>query len=492
MGSNTSKDTNEAKKLHTVQAMTSSAQQPASQAAPENNNIRTIELATSEGPEIISASPFAARIRWLLELPTSKGPTRKEMTSATPQGKRQASPEITHQAPEEGISRLDLAAAEPESSCKLLSLPPEVKNRIYEYVFTVAPTPVKHPRNEVRFLHLRPDTGSEQTASVLSLLSTCREIRKDAAGIFYDQNNIMLTVFGEHNTFAFLATLSKPRLSAIRTLTVLSGSALQSIEVCAKLYELDRLEEVFFYHMPGNDDHVAGRQLVQDLRSSLSGAQQAVRTLPKVKRVLWSVSWSAQLSEEIVEDLSKLESLIDAELPSNSSRTPTKPAKVDKLSTYRRGRPFPDELGRGGTVSSNNPPTLQLVTKRDHEGKALTRELRLNSFFETGPASEVWHRGGSSSLPFGETKYQAQAMSDQINADLNGPPGGFIDLDGPPGGFTGGGRVLGGGRATVPPNEARKLRKDMWALPKLTQEEKDTIMAEVKRKYPDYVPDRKR
>ncbi len=143
----------------------------------------------------------------------------------------------------------------------LLALPPELRNRIYEYVLYVVPTP--DARNETSSVILsRPqprwlDYEAEQESrhrrvpSVLSLFRVSRQVREEAEPLFYGTNAIEFHLywnelpiydselgmtFGspdpkDHKMplFSLLSSLKPRRLSAVSNLTVSSNSITQLI-----------------------------------------------------------------------------------------------------------------------------------------------------------------------------------------------------------------------------------------------------------------------
>lgn len=69
-------------------------------------------------------------------------------------------------------------------------------------------------------------------------------------------------------------------------------------------------------------------------------------------------------------------------------------------------RPYPSHPGgRGKIISPTNPPMVEELNKR-------------NTFHETLPAPELWHRNMPPYFPFGETPFMEQEISRQIDEDL--------------------------------------------------------------------------
>jgi len=109
------------------------------------------------------------------------------------------------------------------TECRLFSIPPEVRNHIYELALQV-PTMDGHV-SLVRFSRSKyHSVGRVRPLSVLTLLQTCRQICCEAQGIFYDIHHLR---FGEHpagtrTLLPFLGVTSTKRLEAIRKLTFIT------------------------------------------------------------------------------------------------------------------------------------------------------------------------------------------------------------------------------------------------------------------------------
>ncbi|KAI5357659.1 hypothetical protein Slin15195_G035360 [Septoria linicola] len=313
------------------------------------------------------------------------------------------------------------------ATCELLSTTPEIRNRIYEFVFAVEPTRTdRPPRNDCPFVRLRHepslDAGqSKVPPTALSLLVTCRKVFSEAAGMFYHQNNIMLTISGPHNMRSFMAATSRPRLDSIRRLSIFSGNVLQSLELCAELYRLPRLEEIFFYDkrkMTIFGNHDSSAQMVRDLRDYMHKVETMARGFPKVKKIHWCEDWDTVLPAEKIKELDTIEAEINAVLPANSVQQPTPslknapsmPRSIDSTNnqlaqTYRgENPPKRDTISRpsqylgsrhalhsaastqetGPSNELSNPPsTFRIVTKRNARGQAIEWEKRINHFPDT-------------------------------------------------------------------------------------------------------------
>lgn len=102
-----------------------------------------------------------------------------------------------------------------ESECTLLSLPPEIRNVIYQLVLTVnGGIPNSRHVNIYRRLK-RP--GNIREASVLALLQTCKQINNEATAIFYLINHIHISTM---HLKQFVGAMSVQRLSMIRNISV--------------------------------------------------------------------------------------------------------------------------------------------------------------------------------------------------------------------------------------------------------------------------------
>ncbi|KAK4953533.1 hypothetical protein LTR10_008131 [Elasticomyces elasticus] len=101
----------------------------------------------------------------------------------------------------------------------LLSIPPELRNSIYGLVLHLQPdddgyvTTSDHPSS----------IGGTGGHSVLNILRTCRQIRDEAAGVFYSSNKLHVGYRHEdpsHDTLKMLDSLCDFRLHALRHLAV--------------------------------------------------------------------------------------------------------------------------------------------------------------------------------------------------------------------------------------------------------------------------------
>ena len=107
-----------------------------------------------------------------------------------------------------------------QTACCLFRLPPELRNRIYDYVFTVAADDDTVTLR--RFGPPRDGQGSEQAVnttvhySVLSFLQTCQAVLDEAECTFYHITNICLD---HRHLSTFLRTISRERRGALRSLT---------------------------------------------------------------------------------------------------------------------------------------------------------------------------------------------------------------------------------------------------------------------------------
>lgn len=96
---------------------------------------------------------------------------------------------------------------------RFLDLPAEMRNRIHEFAFEAKSTGTA---NKLRALH-RPRAPLPGHATAIALLQTCRQVQREAEGIFCNFTKIILV-----NTYlpAFIDTTSTARLSKITTLSL--------------------------------------------------------------------------------------------------------------------------------------------------------------------------------------------------------------------------------------------------------------------------------
>ena len=113
---------------------------------------------------------------------------------------------------------------DPQTDCRLLQLTAELRNLIYEYVFTVPLNSIILPSapTKERRMGIVHDVSSRGLPphSVMSLSRTCRQIYDEASGVFYHINHIYIY---SHRLSAFSITANLRSLRSIRALTVVVG-----------------------------------------------------------------------------------------------------------------------------------------------------------------------------------------------------------------------------------------------------------------------------
>lgn len=95
-----------------------------------------------------------------------------------------------------------------DDGCRLLSLPPEIRNAIYELVLTI-------DQDEFGTVDIgkRPKAGNNAvTYTAQALLQTCKEVYADTASVFYSVNIVSLPNL---RVKSFLDAMSPQRLSFI-------------------------------------------------------------------------------------------------------------------------------------------------------------------------------------------------------------------------------------------------------------------------------------
>ena len=144
----------------------------------------------------------------------------------------------------------------------LLSLPPELRNRIFHHVLTAEPHDRTSRQHRLR-LPLYPDDNSillfapddfirPTTArySVLAMLQTCKQVHNDAEGIFYAINHLSLTALDIED---FAKTVSPTRLHAIRHFTVYDigsrGQIMALFNSVLRMWRLEHLKLRCFRHV---------------------------------------------------------------------------------------------------------------------------------------------------------------------------------------------------------------------------------------------------
>ncbi|KAF2483424.1 hypothetical protein BDY17DRAFT_147301 [Neohortaea acidophila] len=102
---------------------------------------------------------------------------------------------------------------DPQTECRLLSLAPELRNRIYHEIFSMSTfeTPVRLVKFIVK--------STDRPQTVLAFLQTCRQIRHEAEGVFFAINHIATPIQSLTQPLS-TGNMSSVRLASIRTLTV--------------------------------------------------------------------------------------------------------------------------------------------------------------------------------------------------------------------------------------------------------------------------------
>ena len=125
----------------------------------------------------------------------------------------------------------------PQTQCRLLALPPEIRNRIYDYTLYVATTDGKVTIDK---------RSSAKAYSVLSLLQTCRQVNQEAEGMFYRINHLRSENLNRWSYPPnFWYGLGERRRESIRTLTVRIWMAIRGangILVVPKIHLCTNLE----------------------------------------------------------------------------------------------------------------------------------------------------------------------------------------------------------------------------------------------------------
>lgn len=100
-----------------------------------------------------------------------------------------------------------------QQGCTLLSLPPEIRNIIYELALKLEGDPLG-----IVDIKRAPRSGNNiNTCSVHALLQTCKQLYAEASGIFYTINHVAI---GYLPVKAFLKTMSASHLSYLKRLAI--------------------------------------------------------------------------------------------------------------------------------------------------------------------------------------------------------------------------------------------------------------------------------
>lgn len=122
-------------------------------------------------------------------------------------------------------------AAQPQST--LLTLTPELRNRIYHYVFTV-------PEERGAVIVRRPSPTSDRH-TVLAFLATCRQVLDEAEGLFYHLNHFRVR---RPRHYSFLKRLGAPRASSLKFVSFVVGSPEELVAALKTLRSASRLERL--------------------------------------------------------------------------------------------------------------------------------------------------------------------------------------------------------------------------------------------------------
>ncbi|KAF2169409.1 hypothetical protein M409DRAFT_20628 [Zasmidium cellare ATCC 36951] len=131
-----------------------------------------------------------------------------------------------------------------QSKSKLLTLPGEVRTRIYEHVLIVPPNEQGNvvfgchfdrqwPKPATRPATTNSTPTTRPKCSVLALIQTCRLVYREAAGIFYHRNKLELcdsTLF-----YYFVNSTSWPRLQGLQTMTFVVFKMMEARDLMATL-----------------------------------------------------------------------------------------------------------------------------------------------------------------------------------------------------------------------------------------------------------------
>ncbi|KAK5121256.1 hypothetical protein LTR85_005422 [Meristemomyces frigidus] len=142
-----------------------------------------------------------------------------------------------------------------QASCRLLALPPELRNNIFELVLTVQPD----SGDAVTISHAsRLDPPAP---SVLAILQTCRQVRDEAQTVFYHANhlrcyyhNLGLVGIGNMTQFNFLGSISPTRRAAIRAMTVIVSDGVEAKRAVKVMQRLPGLRSLCLKVMCCNGD----------------------------------------------------------------------------------------------------------------------------------------------------------------------------------------------------------------------------------------------
>lgn len=174
-------------------------------------------------------------------------------------------------------SCISKTAPNPQTQCRLFSLPAELRNEIYTLVFAVP----QNASGRVVLSHTSHHTPAKPT--VLSILQTCRLIRDEAEDLFYNIHHLEIgnPDHNLHVTYieAFIKRSNAHRLAAIRALTVLVAD----LECVTRFFRLMAHRLTFLSSL---DILVGGRNQYPQNAYYIKGVKREIPILKKAVQYL--------------------------------------------------------------------------------------------------------------------------------------------------------------------------------------------------------------
>ena len=205
---------------------------------------------------------------------------------------------------------------DPQSDCRLLALPAELRNRIYEYALSPVDTRASDTRPNLVAL---PGFLRQKQPPSLSLLQSCRQIRYETEDILYNVNQTNIL---DQNLRKFVRTSRKSRLDAIATIVLATTQPLAV--VLDLMREMERLESIEIRIQIGVLMHYTEpRYVFNEIQAQREFLKGQIAELPLLRtiRIVFADPSPLRTSEEVkrlAEETADFQSMLDRRIGVNS------------------------------------------------------------------------------------------------------------------------------------------------------------------------------
>lgn len=168
-------------------------------------------------------------------------------------------------------------APNPQTESRLFSLPPELRVKIYSYLFATA------LNKDGRITMISSFYSQPPRPTVLSILQTCKLIRNEAEDLFYSAHTLEfseLWMSADHpkGILVFLHSLKIQRLAAVRSLCLYFGSVESITTFCRAAKRLTGLRSLSV-HIGGEYARDVGIYLEQKIDRETTIIRRAAKHL---------------------------------------------------------------------------------------------------------------------------------------------------------------------------------------------------------------------